>query len=199
MKEPEGALHRETREDLSQEQSQEQREGGSQAGSWRKSAPGTWRSRCKGPGVGMSEAYTWKRTDAVRRLTHSTHGKTQGVLMWHEVREKVERGFRIKGTWTSSGGHRASKRSSRIQVTLTFLPLTAMGRLEKTAPRRGAGRTGWRPGPSHPEGLLALSRSRGAGILTFNSLSSFLPQGFSPGAPSPCSKLKETLPFSSFL
>lgn len=56
------------------------------AGTWKKSIPGTCKSRCKGPGVGMSRAQMRKKKDAV-------HGETQGSLVWHEVIEEVSRAF----------------------------------------------------------------------------------------------------------
>lgn len=59
---------------------------GSRANTWRKSIPGTWKSRCKGPGVGISRAQMRKKKDAV-------HGEAQGSLVWHEVIDEVSRAF----------------------------------------------------------------------------------------------------------
>lgn len=106
MKEAQEDLLKETREDLLEELRQEWEEGDSQASTWRKSTSGIWKSRCKGPGVGMKKGHTRKRMDAIRMLAHGTRFETQrwsaagGWRIRSEVRSAgVSRTFEDKRNW----------------------------------------------------------------------------------------------------
>lgn len=99
--------------------------------------PGTWKSRCKGPGVGISRAQMRKKKDAV-------HGETQGSLVWPEVTDEVSRAL---GKKRNLGFYPAGSREPQRGAAgsqLFFFSILSVIAVRRMGKRRVLCRTGRR-------------------------------------------------------